>query len=89
MDNLGFAKNSNAEKGIELSYTNGATTSQGRNLIGTCKPEACKKARQTHASPDLSGNPWNLKKTIFLIGIIVLLILWIIVFVLLKAYKCL
>lgn len=89
MDNPGFGKNDHTEKGIELSYTNGATTSQNRNLMGTCKPEVCKKARQIYTPPDLSGSPWHLKKTIFLIGIIVLLILWIIIFVLLKVYKCL
>ncbi|KAK9892282.1 hypothetical protein WA026_019089 [Henosepilachna vigintioctopunctata] len=46
----------------------------------SCKPIHCQEARQRYRPPDLAGDPWQLKKTIFLIGLIVSLIIWAIVY---------
>ncbi|XP_044746664.1 uncharacterized protein LOC123308167 isoform X2 [Coccinella septempunctata] len=51
-----------------------------------CKPIHCHEARQRHHPPDLAGSPWHVKKTIFLVALIVLLVIWAIVYGLLKRY---
>ncbi|RZC41583.1 hypothetical protein BDFB_013392 [Asbolus verrucosus] len=80
MDNPSFGKDGEkTDKGIELSNTNGGA-SASENLVVTCTPEVCRAARQRYQPPDLAGSPWHMKKTVFLVGLIVLLIVWIIVF---------
>lgn len=90
MDNPSFGKDGDkSEKGIELSVssTNGGP-SVSENLV-TCSPEVCRTARQRYQPPDLAGSPWHIKKTFFLIGLIVLLIIWIIVFTTLNEFNLL
>ncbi|KAJ3650133.1 hypothetical protein Zmor_021841 [Zophobas morio] len=92
MDNPSFRKDGDkkGEKGIELSVssTNGGT-SASENLVVTCSPEVCRTARQRYPAPDLAGSPWHLRKTISLITLIVLLIIWIIIFTTLKQLQIL
>jgi hypothetical protein len=93
MDNPSFHKDADRknEKGIELSVssTNGGASSATENLVVTCTPEVCRTARQRYPPPDLAGSPWHLKKTIFLLGLIVLLIIWIVIFTTLSQLKLL
>ncbi|XP_045479355.1 uncharacterized protein LOC123684215 isoform X2 [Harmonia axyridis] len=51
-----------------------------------CKPIHCHEARQRYHPPNLADSPWHIKKTIFLVGLIVLLIIWAITYALLKHY---
>lgn len=48
----------------------------------TCQPEVCRNLHEKFLSErgKLTGNPWDRLKTIFLIIIIALLILWIVTF---------
>ncbi|KAL3287360.1 hypothetical protein HHI36_001834 [Cryptolaemus montrouzieri] len=52
-----------------------------------CKPIHCQEARQRHHPPDLAGSPWHIKKTIFLVGLIVLLVIWAISYGILSYFK--
>lgn len=84
MDNPSYQKD--PEKGTELeavnSLKNNNTNKSNPNQQPiSCKPEVCRAAMQKNRRPDLAdNNPWHLKKTIFLIGTIVLLVIWIIVY---------
>lgn len=80
-----------APVGTELRNMN---QSQGQSSGATrmalpdtvCKPIHCHEARLRHHPPDLAGSPWHTKKTIFLVGLIILLIIWAIVYATLKSY---
>ncbi|XP_050294196.1 uncharacterized protein LOC126734554 isoform X2 [Anthonomus grandis grandis] len=82
MENKGYHKET--ETGTEL---NKVTVNGHVKATTTCSPEVCRSARQRFQPPDLSGNPWNQKKTIFFITVIVLLIVWIIVYTIVSELK--
>lgn len=99
MDNLGYQ--GELEKGTELevvqlrgkmiavSPSNGTTISS--QATASCASEVCRTARQRRAigvGPDPpEDGPWNRKKTIFLIGLLVLLLVWIVVYATLSEMK--
>lgn len=57
---------------------NGTTPVPGPST--PCKPEICQATRSRFHPPDLAGNPWHAKKTIFLLLTIALLVIWIIIY---------
>lgn len=88
MENPAYQRD--AEKGTELEMvrnkTNGST---GNDASTSCRPEVCQAARQRYQAPDLAESPWQHRKTVFLIGTIVLLVIWIIVYTTLSQLKLL
>lgn len=101
MDNLGYQ--SELEKGTELevvqlkgkiitaSTSNGTTIGSSQGTT-SCASEVCRTARQRRAAggggaPNDDDGPWHRKKTIFLIGILVLMLIWIIVYATLSEMK--
>lgn len=50
-----------------------------------CKPSVCKEARR-RASQYPSSSPWHKNKTYYLLGILILLVLWIIIYSVLNSY---
>lgn len=88
MDNPAYQRD--AEKGTELEMVRNKTNgSSGNDPSTSCKPEVCIVARQRYQAPDLSDSPWQTRKTVFLIGTIVLLVIWIIVYTTLSQLKLL
>lgn len=87
MENPVFQKD--VEKGVELLETkkqglttNGATpiTKPPPQASTSCKPEICQAARSRYSPPELAGSPWHIKKTIFLLTFLILMVIWVIVF---------
>lgn len=90
MDNPGYQKD--VEKGTELEVVQSLKNTPNGNSTNpstSCTPEVCIASRERTRGPDLSGSPWHFKKTVFLIGTIVLLVLWIIVYTTLSQLKLL
>lgn len=87
-DNAAFQRDAEKGERTELSVvqtqTNNSSSQAGPSK---CRPEVCRKSRQKYQPPELTGSPWHLKKTIFLLSIIVLLVIWIVVFSTLSQYK--
>lgn len=101
MDNLGYQ--SELEKGTELesvqlkgkiistSNSNGTTIASSQGAA-SCTSEVCRTARQRRAAadgdaPNQDDGPWHRKKTIFLICILVLMVVWIVVYATLSEMK--
>lgn len=87
---LGLVKNpqtatntTNGTKSTNISIPK-STVSTSAGPSSSCRPEVCQAARRRYQAPDLSGGPWHRHKTIFLIGTIVLLVIWIIVYAVLS-----
>lgn len=88
MDNPGYRRD--VEKGTELQMVKNKTNgSSGTDPSTSCRPEVCLAARQRRQAPDLGDSPWQTRKTVFLIGTIVLLVIWIIVYTTLSQLKLL
>lgn len=102
MDNLGYQgeleKGTELEvvqmkgKIIATSASNGTTaTANSSQGSGACASEVCRSARQRRAAnnnDDVDNDgPWHRKKTIFLISILVLLLVWIVVYATLSEMK--
>ncbi|KAK9737277.1 hypothetical protein QE152_g10866 [Popillia japonica] len=79
------------EKGVELLETKkqGLTTNGATPITKpppqpsastSCKPEICQAARSRYSPPELAGSPWHIKKTIFLLTFLILMVIWVIVF---------
>ncbi|XP_046658816.1 uncharacterized protein LOC124353055 isoform X2 [Homalodisca vitripennis] len=80
MENSGFELDT--EKGeVEMSDVkrNGKDTTQTHS----CKPDLCRGMYASYLKDrkKMAVNPWDRLKTVFLVGIIVVLFLWILVYV--------
>ncbi|KAK5647730.1 hypothetical protein RI129_002622 [Pyrocoelia pectoralis] len=90
MDNGGFYRN--AEEGTELGLVRNpgamSAPSNGNSALyepsTSCNTEVCQSTKNKFPQPNLSNNPWNRCKTISLIVMIILFVLWIIIYTVLS-----